>query len=72
MSSKNLTFKVNWVGDSHIVVAFKKQEEDNWNEFLMTVREYAEFMSLMQEFNMAFKEQLDQKIIESYFNEYNE
>jgi hypothetical protein len=69
MSSKNLTFKVNWVGDSHIVVALKKQEEDNWNEFLMTVREYAEFMSLMQEFNMAFKEQLDQKIIESYFNE---
>ena len=69
MSSKNLTFKVNWVGDSHIVIAFKKQEEDNWNEFLMSVREYAEFMSLMQEFNMAFKEQLDQKIIESYFNE---
>lgn len=69
MSSKNLTFKVNWVGDSHIVVAFKKQEEDNWNEFLMTAREYAEFMSLMQEFNLAFKEQLDQKIIESYFNE---
>jgi hypothetical protein len=69
MSSKNLTFKVNWVSDSHIVVAFKKQEEDNWNEFLMTAREYAEFMSLMQEFNMAFKEQLDQKIIESYFNE---
>ena len=69
MSSKNLTFKVNWVGDSHIVVALKKQEEDNWNEFLMTAREFAEFMSLMQEFNMAFKEQLDQKIIESYFNE---
>jgi hypothetical protein len=69
MSSKNLTFKVNWVGDSHIVVSLKKQEEDNWNEFLMTAREYAEFMSLMQEFNMAFKEQLDQKIIESYFNE---
>lgn len=69
MSSKNLTFKVNWVGDSHIVVALKKQEEDNWNEFIMTAREYAEFMSLMQEFNLAFKEQLDQKIIESYFNE---
>ena len=69
MSSKNLTFKVNWVGDSHIVVALKKQEEDNWNEFLMTAREYAEFMSLMQEFNMAFKEQIDQKIIESYLNE---
>ena len=69
MSSKNLTFKVNWVGDSHIVVALKKQEEDNWNEFLMTAREYAEFMSLMQEFNFAFKEQIDQKIIESYFNE---
>jgi len=69
MSSKNLAFKVNWVGDSHIVVALKKQEEDNWKEFLMTVREYAEFMSLMQEFNLAFKEQLDQKIIESYFNE---
>jgi hypothetical protein len=69
MSSKNLTFKVNWVGDSHIVVAFKKQEEDNWNEFLMSVREYAEFMALMQEFNMAFKDQLDQKIIESYYNE---
>jgi hypothetical protein len=69
MSSKNLTFKVNWVGDDHIVVGLKKQEEDNWNEFLMTAREYAEFMSLMQEFNLAFKEQLDQKIIESYFNE---
>jgi hypothetical protein len=69
MSSKNLTFKVNWVGNDHIVVALKKQEEDNWNEFLMTAREYAEFMSLMQEFNLAFKEQLDQKIIESYFNE---
>jgi hypothetical protein len=69
MSSKNLTFKVNWVGNDHIVVAIKKQEEDDWNEFLMTAREYAEFMSLMQEFNLAFKEQLDQKIIESYFNE---
>lgn len=69
MSSKNLTFKVNWVGNDHIVVALKKQDEDDWNEFLMPVREYAEFMSLMQEFNLAFKEQLDQKIIESYFNE---
>jgi len=69
MSSKNLTFKVNWVGSDYIVVAIKKQEEDDWNEFLMTAREYAEFMSLMQEFNLAFKEQLDQKIIESYFNE---
>ena len=29
MSSKNLTFKVNWVGDSHIVVGLKKQDEDN-------------------------------------------
>jgi len=69
MSSKNLTFKVNWVGNDHIAVGFKKHDEDNWNEFLMTAREYAEFMSLMQEFNLAFKEQLDQKIIESYFNE---
>lgn len=69
MSSKNLTFKVNWVGDDHVAVGFKKQEDTDWNEFLMTVREYAEFMSLMQEFNFAFKEQIDQKIIESYFNE---
>jgi hypothetical protein len=69
MSSKTLTFKVNWVGNDHIVVGLKKQEDSDWNEFLMTAREYAEFMSLMQEFNLAFKEQLDQKIIESYFNE---
>jgi hypothetical protein len=69
MSSKNLTFKVNWVGNDHVAVGFKKQEDADWNEFLMTVREYAEFMSLMQEFNFAFKEQIDQKIIESYFNE---
>lgn len=57
------------MGQDHIVVAFKKQNSDVWQETTLTVREYAEYMSLLQEFNMNFKEKLDQKLLESYLNE---
>lgn len=69
MSKLNWSFRVNFVGEEHILVACKKQDSDVWNEMLLTVREYAEFMQLLQEFNINFREQIDQKLINSYFNE---
>jgi hypothetical protein len=67
MSSKlNWNFRVNWIGEDHILVAYKKQDNDDWQEFLFTVREYSEWMSLLQEFNTAFSEQIDEKLVESY------
>lgn len=69
MSKLNWSFRVNFVGGEHILVSCKKQESEVWNEMLLTVREYSEFMQLLQEFNINFREQIDQKIIESYFNE---
>lgn len=67
--SNNWTFKVNFVGEEHILVGYKKQDGDEWSEFLFTVKEYAEFMQLLQEFNINFREKIDQKLVESYFNE---
>ena len=69
--TNNWSFKVNFIGNDHIVIAYKKQDNDIWDEFLLTVREYAEWMSLLQEFNINFREQIDQKLVESYFNEQN-
>jgi hypothetical protein len=69
MSKLNWNFKVNFVGNEHILVSMKKSQEDVWSEMLLGVREYAEFMQLMQEFNIAFREQIDSKLIESYYNE---
>lgn len=69
MSKLNWNFKVNLVGQDHILVAFKKQDNDIWTDLLLTYREYAEFMQLLQEFNINFREQIDQKLVESYFNE---
>lgn len=70
ISSKlHWSFRVNWVGDSHILLAYKRQDDNDWAEFLFTVREYTEWMSLLQEFNLNFREQIDQKLIESYINE---
>jgi len=34
----------------------------------MTVKEYAEFMSLLQEFNIHFKEKIDNQLIQDYLN----
>jgi hypothetical protein len=69
MNSFNWNFKVCWLGEEHIVVSFKKQDSEQWQDFTFTVREYAEFMGLLQDFNVNFKEKLDQKLLESYFNE---
>lgn len=69
MSKLNWSFKVNFIGDNHIVVAYKKQSNDEWDECLLSIREYAEFMQLLQEFNLAFKDKIDQKLIESYYDE---
>lgn len=70
MTSKiQWSFRVNWIGTEHILVAYKKQDSSEWSEFLLTVKEYAEFMQLLQEFNSAFREQIDQKLVESYLNE---
>jgi len=62
-------FRVNWVGTDHVLVSFKKQDSDAWEEFLFTVREYTEWMSLLQEFNTGFREQINQKLLESYIND---
>lgn len=70
MSTKlNWNFEVKWVGDSHILLVLTRTDDENIkNEMLMTVKEYAEFMSLLQEFNIHFKEKIDQQLIQDYLN----
>lgn len=62
-------FGVKWVGGEHIVVSAKNTNNDKENETILTVKEYAEFMQLLQEFNILFREKIDQKLVESYYNE---
>lgn len=70
MSTKlNWNFEVKWVGDTHILLVLKRiDNEDLVNEMLMSVKEYAEFMGLLQEFNVHFKEKIDQQLIQDYLN----
>lgn len=70
MSTKlNWNFEVKWVSDTHILLVLRRiDNEDLVNEMLMTVKEYAEFMSLLQEFNIHFKEKIDQQLIQDYLN----
>ena len=70
MSTKlNWNFEVKWVGDTHILVVLRRTDnKDLVNEMLMTVKEYAEFMGLLQEFNIHFKEKIDQQLIQDYLN----
>ena len=70
MSTKvNWNFEVKWVGDTHILLVLRRTDnEDLVNEMLMTVKEYAEFMGLLQEFNIHFKEKIDQQLIQDYLN----
>lgn len=69
MSKINWNFKVNFVGGDHVLVSLKRKDEEDWKEMLLGIRDYAEFMQLLQEFNITFREQIDQKLVESYFNE---
>lgn len=70
MSTKlNWNFKVKWVSDTHILLVLTRTDNvDLVNEMLMTVKEYAEFMKLLQEFNVHFKEKIDQQLIQDYLN----
>jgi len=70
MSTKsNWDLAVNWVGDSHILLTMERNDNGNIkNETLLTVKEYAEFMQLLQEFNLQFKDRIDQQLINSYLN----
>lgn len=70
MSTKlNWNYEVKWVGDTHILLVLKRTDnEDLVNEMLMTVKEYAEFMGLLQEFNVHFKDKIDQQLIQDYLN----
>ena len=70
MSTKlNWNFEVKWVGDTHILLVLTRTDDENTkNEMLMTVKEYAEFMSLLQEFNIHFKEKIDNQLIQDYLN----
>ena len=70
MSTKlNWNFEVKWVGNTHILLVLRRTDnEDLVNEMLMTVKEYAEFMGLLQEFNIHFKEKIDQQLIQDYLN----
>jgi hypothetical protein len=69
MKSKlNWNFRVNWVGNDHILIAYKEQDNDEWDEFLLTVREYTEWMSLLQDFNSAFHDRIEQQLLNSYLN----
>lgn len=69
MSKKlNWSFKVQWLGETHIIVCYKKQDDDVWEELTLTVREYTEWMALLQTFNANFKEQIDNQLIQDYLN----
>jgi len=70
MSTKlNWNFEVKWVGDTRILLVLTRTDDEKIkNEMLMTVKEYAEFMSLLQEFNIHFKEKIDQQLIQDYLN----
>ena len=70
MSTKALwDFKVNWVGDTHILLVMTNKETDSEpKEVLLSVREYSEFMQLFQEFNLHFKDKIDNQLIQSYLN----
>jgi hypothetical protein len=69
-SKLNWNFEVKWVGDTHILLVLTRADNEKLvNEMLMTVKEYAEFMGLLQEFNMHFKEKIDQQLIQDYLNE---
>lgn len=70
MSTKlNWNYEVKWIGDTHILLVLRRTDnEDLVNEMLMTVKEYAEFMGLLQEFNIHFKDKIDQQLIQDYLN----
>ena len=70
MTKANWNLKVNWVGNTHILLSMQKTEGDNEPvEALLSVNEYAEFMQLLQEFNLHFKDKIDEQLIKSYLNE---
>jgi hypothetical protein len=64
----NWNLTVNWVGDSHILLTTERTDSDLKQETLLTVKEYAEFMQLLQEFNLQFRERIDQQLINIYLN----
>ena len=65
MSENNKTFQVAWVGQDHIKIVFKPDMQ----EFIFNIKEYTDFMQLMHEFNIHFREKIDQKLVEWYYNE---
>ena len=62
-------FQVKWLGDSNVIVAHKIKDTEEWSELALTIKEYSDFMQLLQEFNMHFRDKIDQKLVEAYFNE---
>jgi len=68
MSKLNWSFKVNFVGEDFILLSFKKKDEENWYELLLSVREYTELMTLLQAFNMQFGSQIENKLLQHYLN----
>jgi hypothetical protein len=66
----NWNLKVNWVGTTHILLSMQRIESTSDPlEVLLSVNEYAEFMQLLQEFNLHFKDRIDEQLISSYLNE---
>jgi hypothetical protein len=66
----NWNLKVNWVGSKHILLSMQRVEgASDPLEVLLSVNEYAEFMQLLQEFNLHFKDKIDEQLIQSYLNE---
>lgn len=65
----NWDFGVKWIGDDHILIKLKKLDTDTvTNEMLLTVREYSEFMQLLQDFNSHFKDRIDNQLVNYYLN----
>ena len=69
MTVPNWNFSVKWVGDEHIVITNTNTQTDKENETILTVKEYAELMQLLQEFNIMFRNKIDQKLVEWYYKD---
>ena len=55
-----------WLDTEHVLLSFAKDEKKH--DIALTITEYTELMELAQTFNMQFKEQIDNAILQHYLN----
>lgn len=62
----NWTFSLRWLDAEHILLSFAKDDKEH--DIALSIKEYTELMELAQTFNMQFKEQIDNAILQHYLN----